>query len=61
MIKALNLLKIHNHICYNELDRKEEIIMNNYKITSYSESDTVELAQNIESEKFPNNGYLSNR
>src|SRR5699024_4557054 len=28
--------------------------MNNYKITSYSESDTVELAQNIESEKFPN-------
>ena len=28
--------------------------MNNYKITSYSESETVELAQNIESEKFPN-------
>ena len=26
----------------------------NYKITSYSENDTVELAQNIESEKFPN-------
>ena len=26
----------------------------NYKITSYSESETVELAQNIESEKFPN-------
>ena len=28
--------------------------MNNYKITSYSENETVELAQNIESEKFPN-------
>ena len=28
--------------------------MNNYKITSYGESETVELAQNIESEKFPN-------
>ena len=28
--------------------------MNNYKITSYSERETVELAQNIESEKFPN-------
>ena len=26
----------------------------NYKITSNSENDTVELAQNIESEKFPN-------
>lgn len=26
----------------------------NYKITSYSERDTIELAQNIESEKFPN-------
>ena len=26
----------------------------NYKITSYSEKDTIELAQNIESEKFPN-------
>ena len=26
----------------------------NYKITTYSESDTIELAQNIESEKFPN-------
>lgn len=25
-----------------------------YKITSYSEKDTIELAQNIESEKFPN-------
>jgi len=25
-----------------------------YKITSYSEDDTIELAQNIESEKFPN-------
>lgn len=25
-----------------------------YKITSYSEADTIELAQNIESEKFPN-------
>ena len=28
--------------------------MNNYKITTYSESETIELAQNIESEKFPN-------
>ena len=26
----------------------------NYKITTYSESETIELAQNIESEKFPN-------
>ena len=26
----------------------------NYKITSTSESDTIELAENIESEKFPN-------
>lgn len=26
----------------------------NYKITSYNEKDTVELAQNIESEHFPN-------
>ena len=25
-----------------------------YKITSYNEQDTIELAQNIESEKFPN-------
>ena len=25
-----------------------------YKITSYNELDTIELAQNIESEKFPN-------
>lgn len=25
-----------------------------YKITTYSEQETVELAQNIESEKFPN-------
>lgn len=25
-----------------------------YKITTYSEEDTIELAQNIESEKFPN-------
>ena len=25
-----------------------------YKITTYSEDDTIELAQNIESEKFPN-------
>ena len=25
-----------------------------YKITSRSERDTIELAQNIESEKFPN-------
>ena len=25
-----------------------------YKITSYSEDDTIELAENIESEKFPN-------
>ena len=26
----------------------------NYKVTSYSEADTIELAQNIESEKFKN-------
>ena len=26
----------------------------NYKVTSYNETDTIELAQNIESEKFPN-------
>lgn len=26
----------------------------NYRITSYSDMDTIELAQNIESEKFPN-------
>ena len=25
-----------------------------YKVTSRSEQDTIELAQNIESEKFPN-------
>ena len=25
-----------------------------YKITAYSEDDTMELAQNLESEKFPN-------
>ena len=25
-----------------------------YKITTYSEQETIELAQNIESEKFPN-------
>ena len=25
-----------------------------YKITTYSEEETIELAQNIESEKFPN-------
>ena len=25
-----------------------------YKITTYSEDETMELAQNIESEKFPN-------
>ena len=25
-----------------------------YKITAYNEDDTIELAQNIESEKFPN-------
>lgn len=28
--------------------------MNEYKYTSHSEEDTMELAQNIESEKFPN-------
>ena len=28
--------------------------MNNYKLTTYSEEETIELAQNIESEKFPN-------
>ena len=26
----------------------------NYKVVTYSESETIELAQNIESEKFPN-------
>ncbi len=26
----------------------------NYKVTTYSENETIELAQNIESEKFPN-------
>ena len=26
----------------------------NYKITTYSENETIELAENIESEKFPN-------
>ena len=26
----------------------------NYKVTTYSEKETIELAQNIESEKFPN-------
>lgn len=30
------------------------VIKMNYKITSYNEQDTIELAQNIESEKFPN-------
>ena len=28
--------------------------MNTYKITVHSERETIELAQNIESEKFPN-------
>lgn len=28
--------------------------MNEYKLTMYDEKDTIELAQNIESEKFPN-------
>jgi tRNA threonylcarbamoyladenosine biosynthesis protein TsaE len=30
------------------------VIKMQYKITTYSEDDTIELAQNIESEKFPN-------
>ena len=30
------------------------VIKVQYKITTYSEDDTIELAQNIESEKFPN-------
>ena len=30
------------------------VIKMNYKITSYSEQDTIELAQNLESEKFKN-------
>ncbi len=30
------------------------VIEMQYKITAYSEDDTIELAQNIESEKFPN-------
>ena len=30
------------------------VIKMNYKITSYNEQDTIELAQNIESEKFKN-------
>ena len=30
------------------------VIKLQYKITTYSEDDTIELAQNIESEKFPN-------
>ena len=29
-------------------------IENEYKYTSHGEKDTMELAQNIESEKFPN-------
>lgn len=30
------------------------VIEMDYKITSYNESDTIEIAQNLESEKFPN-------
>ena len=30
------------------------VIKVQYKITTYSEDETMELAQNIESEKFPN-------
>ena len=30
------------------------VIEMQYKITTYSEEETIELAQNIESEKFPN-------
>ena len=33
---------------------KNEVKEMNYKVTSYSEKDTIELAQNIESEHFPN-------
>ena len=29
-------------------------MMDTYKFTSHNESDTIELAQNLESEKFPN-------
>ena len=38
---------------YNNVTIKLVIEMQ-YKITAYSEDDTIELAQNIESEKFPN-------
>ena len=33
---------------------KNWVIEMDYKITTYSEEETIELAQNIESEKFPN-------
>ena len=33
---------------------KNWVIEMDYKITTYSEQETIELAQNIESEKFPN-------
>ena len=32
----------------------KKVIEMDYKITTYSETETIELAQNIESEKFPN-------
>jgi len=43
--------KLNNRFlfCYNKVGDNME-----YKITTYNEQETIELAQNIESEKFPN-------
>lgn len=36
------------------MERVQEVKFMDYKITTYNEQDTIELAQNIESEKFKN-------
>lgn len=41
-------------ICFSINATIKMVIKMQYKITTYSEDDTIELAQNLESEKFPN-------
>ena len=36
------------------MERVQEVKIMDYKVTTYNEQDTIELAQNIESEKFKN-------
>ena len=36
------------------MERLQEVKFMDYKVTTYNEQDTIELAQNIESEKFKN-------